>query len=190
MVDFEKRNYNKNLINGIKSFFNLNEVFSFLDNRKKLSIIIYNKKLQKKFGVKISNYKKLSRRCIIVKKDGQGKEFIINTNKLIFEGEYLNRKKNGKGKEYYDDGKLKFEGEYLNDKRWNGKGYNKNGIIDFQIKNGYGKGKEYNNFGELEFEGEYIFGEKNGKWKEYDYLGELVFEGEYLNGKRSGKGKE
>ena len=34
--------------------------------------------------------------------------------KLIFEGEYLNGLKNGKGKEYDYDGKLKFEGEYLN----------------------------------------------------------------------------
>ena len=125
MVDFEKIKYNKNLINEIKSFFNLNEVFSFLGNRKKLlNMIIYNKQLQKKLGVNILDYKNLSKICKIVKKDGQGKEFTIDTNKLIFEGEYLNRKRNGKGKEYYDDGKLKFEGEYLNDKRWNGKGYN------------------------------------------------------------------
>jgi len=34
---------------------------------------------------------------------------------LIFEGEYKNGRKNGKGKE------LLFEGEYLNGKRWNGK---------------------------------------------------------------------
>ena len=39
---------------------------------------------------------------------------------LIFEGEYLNGKRNGKGKEYYN-GKLVFEGEYLYDIR-NGKG--------------------------------------------------------------------
>jgi len=34
--------------------------------------------------------------------------------KIIFEGEYLNGKRNGKGKEYYNNGKLQFEGEYLN----------------------------------------------------------------------------
>ena len=28
------------------------------------------------------------------------------------------------------------EGEYFNGKRCNGKGYNNNGIIDFEIKNG------------------------------------------------------
>ena len=31
---------------------------------------------------------------------------------LKFEGEYLNGKRNGKGKEYYYNGKLEFEGEY------------------------------------------------------------------------------
>ena len=36
--------------------------------------------------------------------------------KLEYEGEYLNGIRNGKGKEYYFNGKLKFEGEYLNGK--------------------------------------------------------------------------
>jgi len=48
---------------------------------------------------------------------------------LIFEGEYKNGRKNGKGKE------LLFEGEYLNGKRWNGKEYDKDGYIEFEIKN-------------------------------------------------------
>ena len=38
--------------------------------------------------------------------------------KLLFEGEYLNGERNGKGKEYdYYDGELIFEGEYLNGER-------------------------------------------------------------------------
>ena len=41
---------------------------------------------------------------------------------MIFEGEYLNGKRNGKGKEYYHNCKLKFEGIFLNGKKWNGKG--------------------------------------------------------------------
>ena len=36
---------------------------------------------------------------------------------LIFEGEYLNGERNGKGKEYYYNGNLEFEGEYLNGER-------------------------------------------------------------------------
>ena len=52
---------------------------------------------------------------------------------MIFEGEYLNGKRNGKGKEYYDNGKLTFEGEYLNGKR-NGKGreYDYNGKLNLK----------------------------------------------------------
>ena len=42
---------------------------------------------------------------------------------MIFEGEYLNGKINGKVKKYYEDGDLQFEGEFLNDKKWNGKEY-------------------------------------------------------------------
>ncbi len=46
------------------------------------------------------------------KKNGKGKEY--DNHILIFEGEYLNGKKNGKGKEYDWDNCIKFEGEYFN----------------------------------------------------------------------------
>ena len=75
------------------------------------------------------------------------KEYDYNYN-LIFEGEYKNGERNGKGKGYNGDGKLIFEGEYLNGRKWNG------------------KAKEYF-YGHLEFEGEYKNGERNGKGKEY-----------------------
>ena len=55
---------------------------------------------------------------------------------MKFEGEFINGERNGKGKEYDYDGKLEFDGEYLNGKRWNRKGYNKNGIIEFEKKYG------------------------------------------------------
>jgi len=85
---------------------------------------------------------------------------------------------------------LEYEGEFLYDKKWNGKGYDKNGSIIYELINGNGKGKEYYNDGKLKFEGEYLNGNRNGKGKEYDYHGKLEFEGEYLNEKRNGKGKE
>jgi len=92
-------------------------------------------------------------------RNGKAKEY-YNNGQLFFEGEYINGIKYGKAKEYYNDGKLLFEGEYLCGKRWNGKGYNKNGNIEFEIKDGNGKGKEYNsNNGKLIFEGEYLNGE-------------------------------
>ena len=51
-------------------------------------------------------------------KNGKGfiKEFNYDGN-IIFEGEYLNGKRNGKGKEYSLFETLKFDGEYLNGKR-------------------------------------------------------------------------
>ena len=66
-------------------------------------------------------------------RNGKGKEYYFD-DRLQFEGEYLNGKRNGKGKEYYYGGELKFEGEYLNGNKWNGKGYNKNDNIEFEIK--------------------------------------------------------
>ena len=66
------------------------------------------------------------------------------------------------GKEYYKNDKLRFEGEYLNRKKWNGKWYNMNGNMEYEIKDGKGNIKEYDYGGMLEFEGEYINGERNG----------------------------
>ena len=122
------------------------------------------------------------------KLNGNGKEY-YQDGKVMFEGEYQNGLKKGKGKEYYSIGKLYFEGEYLYDKRWNGKGYDINGKVEFEIKNGKGNVVIYDYEGNV-YKGEYLYGEKNGKGKEYNISGHLIFEGEYLNGKRSGKGKE
>ena len=80
----------------------------------------------------------------------------------MLEGEYLNGKRHGKGKECYHDGKLMFEGEYLIGKR-------------------NGKGKEYyNDNGKLLFESEYLDGKKCGKGKEYYINDTIRFEGEYI----------
>ena len=67
------------------------------------------------------------------KRNGKGKEY-DNAGKVVFEGEYLNGKRNGKGKEYDYAGKVVFEGEYLNGEKWNGKGFNKNNEIEYEIK--------------------------------------------------------
>jgi len=89
-------------------------------------------------------------------------------------------------------GKLEFEGIYKNDNKWEGKGYDKNNNIIYELKNGNGYVKIHNQFGQLIFEGNYLKGEKNGKGKEYhDVFGYAIFEGEYLDGKRwKGKGKK
>ena len=143
---------------------------------------MYNKELQKMFLFNTSNYKRISQKYKKGERNGKGNEYqnFGSFITLIFEGEYLKGKRNGegkkyyydgrtafvgeylngkrniKGKEYYGDGELKFEGEYLNGKKWNGKGYNKNGNIEFEIKNGNGKVKEYYENGKKQFEGDYL----------------------------------
>ena len=107
-------------------------------------------------------------------KNGTKKEYDEN-NQLIYEGEYLDQYRHGRGKEYRHD-ELIFDGYYLNDKRWNG------------------IGKEYDSKNNLIFDGEYVNGKKKGKYKEYNDKGELIFEGECLydfkyKGKEYDKGK-
>ena len=122
------------------------------------------------------------------KKIGKGKNYDINGN-LLFEGEYL-YDFIIKGKQYIKN-KLEYVGEYLYYSKWNGKGYDENGNIKYELINGNGKVVEYfSDFGKLMFEGEYLNGKKYGKGKQYLLNGSLYFEGEYLNGKRNGHGKE
>ena len=199
----------------VKSKYIIQNIFSYLQIEKKLSIIKNNKKLQNLLDVDIQIYKKLCNKLILLDIDGRVQELSIN-HKIIFEGNYLNMKRNGKGEEYEKNelgSILKFKGNYLNGKR-NGKGeeYYNNGILQFEGKylNGKrnGKGKEYYNNGKLKFEGKYL-NDKEWDGKCYDYNGieiyeiingegyilkydedKLIFEGVYLNGEKNGLGKE
>ena len=179
------------LIN-VRSSYIAKIIFTYIDEEIKLKLIKYNKALQKKIDVNIINYKLFKGRSIIYESNGKGKEYNSNDDKLIYEGEYLNGQRNGKGWEYYQNGIIKFFGEYLKGKR-------------------NGKGKEYNIYGGLKFDGEYLNNRKiigieydfkgnilyklnsnNNKEtiKEEDFNGNIIFKGEYLNGQRNGNGIE
>ena len=194
----------------VKSSFILKKIFLNIDIKRKLCILIYNKRLEKKLNINIVDYRRLNGKYKIDGKNGKGKEYNFE-GELIFEGEYLNGKRNGKGIEYengnlifkgeylngkrngkgkeYDGKDLIFEGEYLNGIKWNGKGCDKYGNLEYDIKNGKGYIKEYD-YNNLKFEGELLNGKRNGKGIEYRTNGKIKFEGEYLNGLRNGKGKE
>ena len=62
-----------------------------------------NKKFQNKLFIDIDDYEKISDKIRMIEKNGLVKEYNYN-GVLIFEGEYLNGKRNGKGKEFYDNG--------------------------------------------------------------------------------------
>ena len=148
MAEFEKRIN----LGDIKSSYVRKELLSFLNPKRILNIIIYNKHLQKLYGLDINDYKEISGKYKIAEKNGKGKEYDLYTNNMVFEGEYLNGKRIGKGKEYHDKICLIFAGEFSNGLR-------------------KGKGKEYYYCGKLKFEGEYL----NGKiWTEKDIINMVI----------------
>ena len=174
------------MLNKIKSKFFYAFIFECISEKVKLNIIKYNKSLQKSINIKLLNYKLLSGKYIIKESNEIWKLYNAFNNILIFKGNYLN----GKGKEYYLDGKLLSEGEYLNNKKWNLKLYDINGNIISELKDGKGYFNINDEFNGYFFESEFINGLPNGKGKEYYFTNYLKYEGEYLNGKRHGKGKE
>ena len=119
---------------------------------------------------------------------GNVKEY-YSDGKISFEGEYSLNKRNGFGKEYYYDGKLKFDGKFLYGRKWEGKGFNRDGKIIYKLNDGDGYVQNYLDNGELISEYSYVKGVITGKGKEYAE-GKIIFEGQYFNGQRSGNGKE
>ena len=134
----ENLNNNSTILNNIKSDYTIKILFFHLDEKIKLKLIKYNKKLQNLIDISLINYQFFSNKCIEYEANGKGKEYYY-PGEIEFEGEYLNGERNGKGKEYGRTGGLRFEGEYLKGKR-------------------NGKGKEYDYEGKLIFEGEYLNG--------------------------------
>ena len=157
------------MLKNIKSIYFIRILFSHFPEKNKLELVKHNKNLQSLLNISLINYKFNSKLVIFETKTKVNEYKYCDRyprRKLIYEGEYLNGKRNGKGKEYDN---LIFEGEFLNGKK-------------------NGKGREYYN-NELIFEGEYLNGKRNGKGKEYNRDGILVFKGEYLKGSKfNGKG--
>ena len=140
------------MLKKIKSKYCLGNIFAYINERRKLNIIKFNKRLQNLININIINYKIFSGKILIKETcenkenwkiynsisnnlifegeyfHGNGKEYYPN-GELLFEGEFLNGSRNGKGKEYYPNGKLLFEGEFLNGKKWNIKEYDKYGNV-------------------------------------------------------------
>ena len=148
------------MLENIKSIYFLKLVLSYIDDKRKLELIKYNKTIQNKLNINIIYYKLCSRKYLIFdikikvreynkengylfyegeylngKRNGNGKGI---ENGLIYEGEHLNGKINGKGKEYDNKGTILFKGEYLNEDKWNKKGYNESNNIVYELKNGKG----------------------------------------------------
>ena len=122
-------------------------------------------------------------------KNGKGKEYNTYNKCLKYEGEFYNGVRHGKGSSYNRYAKLKFKGEFFFGKKWTGKGYEPDGKTEaYEIKDGKGFIRQYYNSSRIiKYEAEYSNGEINGKGKEYYdgvFNNKLKFEGEFLNGKK------
>ena len=123
----------------------------------------------------------------------KGKMKKDNINVAIFIKKIIdkieNYKKNGKGRDYYENGKIKYEGNFVDDKYEDkeAKYYYENGDLYIgEFKDGImnGNGIIYS----TKFEGKFLDGEySNGKlyYDNGDY-----YKGPFKNGKKEGKGKE
>ena len=180
------------MLRNIKSKNILKIIFSNINDERKLLLIKYNNKIKDRLNIDLIDYKFLSGKYFIGKRNGKGKEYNGYNDEIIFEGDYidgrrtgygieyyeeqyngetalkyegkyLNGKRNGKGKEYYINGSIKFEGIYLFGLKYKGKGYNTKGSIIYEIEDGKGYFKEVSYYNDILFEGVY----PNGKGKEY-----------------------
>ena len=188
------------MLNNCKSQYIVRIIFSYIYELKKLEIVKYNKRVQKKLDINILNYRQFSGSYIIYESKNKGEEYEVGKNLLIYEGEFLKGKRNGKGIEYEYLTKselfYKFEGEYLNGKRkGQGKLFDNNGILVTEGEysdNILIKGKIYDfknealkpSYVKKEIEVSEITG------KQYDYKSNCIYKGHFKNGKRDGKGVE
>ena len=140
----------------------------------------------------------------------KGKRFVFHGNgkrynkqgELCYEGDYVDGKRSGKGKEYLF-GNLFYEGDFLNGSRHgSGTAYVSGRILykgDFYRGLEYGTGMSYTKDGSILFagafirgnyyEGDLVDGKACGKGKLYNiYTSKLQYEGDMENDKPNGKG--
>ena len=184
------------MLTNIKSSFILKQFLSFLNEKRKLELVKYNKNFQNILDINIINYMHFTGKYIKFEKQGKVKEYDYGDN-IIYEGEYANGKRNGKGKEYIYNAIFIFEKINIKNQIYEKKS-------EEEEENMYYKDNE-NEYPELIFEGEFLNGLKwNGKMylkdevifelnngegviKLYYPNGCMKFEGKYKNGKINGE---
>ena len=104
------------MLKKIKSIFFIKKIFFHISENLQLNLISFNKDLQNKLDKNLINYKLKSGKYTIHETNNKAKIYNAYNDNLIIKCEYLNGKRNGKYKEYDNNGTLRFDGEYLNGK--------------------------------------------------------------------------
>ena len=133
------------MLDKIKSTYFYQKLFLHIDDKKNLELIKCNKNLQTILDITLMNYRIFSGKYIIYDGKGKGKIYDAYNDKLLFEGEFLKGKKNGKRKENDEYRSTKFIGECLNGKIISKENEFKDGFV-----------YQYNEYNQKLFEGEYL----------------------------------
>ena len=92
------------MLKNIKSIYFIRILFSYFSEKNKLELIKCNKNIQRLLNIDLINYIFFACKFIIFETKSDVKEYKcfdkLYEIKLIYEGEYLNGKRNEKGKEY------------------------------------------------------------------------------------------
>ena len=126
------------------------------------------------------------------KKDGKGKMKYENGEYYI--GQWSKDRRHGKGKLYNKIGKIKYEGDFYNDKmEGKGKYYYENAdyyyVGNWLNDKEHGRGALYYKNGDLKYVGEFAFGKFEGRGKLIYDSGEYYI-GNWFNGEKNDKGIE
>ena len=101
----------------INSSYIISDIFSLLEDRKKLKVIKYNISLQSKLECNLDFFKQISGRYLLTESINFGKEITLDNNTLVYIGGFKDKKRHGFGVEYDNLGIFKFKGEFINGKR-------------------------------------------------------------------------
>ena len=128
------------------------------------------------------------------KRERFGKITFPNKKTFFYIGQYKNDIRNGKGKEFYENGNISYEGDFVNDKREGyGKEYFENGKLKYEgyfVNDKYeGNGKYYWEDGKYLYDGRWSNDKRNGQGKLIDKNGNVVYEGNFTDDKYEGYGK-
>ena len=188
------------IINSLKENLSYSTIYISFQNKK---IKIFEGEISMKNGIIENNGKYFFEngmyyigRLINLSAYGEGiiynkKDIKSNKNSIYYEGDFVNGKKEGKGKLFYDNGEY-YIGDFLNDKR-NGKGiiYHKDDsfkyIGDFENDKLKGKGELINN--KFHYLGDIDDGFPNGKGSLQINEYNIFYEGDFVEGKFEGNGK-
>ena len=84
------------MFENIKSFYLKKIILSLINEEKALNLIKYNKTLQNNLGINLLYYKLFIKRYIVYETEQKVKFYSALNDQLLFEGEFLNGKRNGK----------------------------------------------------------------------------------------------